>query len=93
MSATREVSLEVIDLVIWWVGIEHVVLPLSDLCDGRHRLGDGDCFPKLPVGLAVKLVGSDENGSILLSGVEEDAVCWEPLILAHLDDVAHFQLS
>jgi len=52
-----------------------------------------DGLSEFPVSFTVKLIGSDEHGSTLLGGVEQDAIGGKSVILVNLEDVTHFQVG
>ena len=51
-----------------------------------------DCLSKLPISLTVELISLDKDSTALLSGLEEDKIGWNALILFNLDDLTHFDV-
>ena len=90
-ASTLVVTLEVVDLVIGWIGDDMAAHCDNALRRLSLRLRNG--LPELPISLSVELVRSDEYCAAPLSSVEQHQVSRYPLVVVHLDDVAYLQFS
>ncbi len=59
----------------------------------RIHLGVTYCFPKFPISLSIKLVSPDEYWAAFLSGIEQQEVGWDSLVVMDLDDLADLQVG
>lgn len=55
------------------------------------RLGHGYCFAKFPISFAVELVGTNEDSTAALSGVQQKQIRRHPFVVRDFDDVSDLE--
>ena len=91
VSSVFIVSLEVINLIVWWVSnnFTHQAWDIIRIC---FVLDETNRSPKLPVSLTIQLISTNEYCSFRFSCISTNKVSWKSFILVDFDKISNFEI-